>query len=113
MVGGGVAGRDSPTVAVDAQVNEVATSDRQIPVDVSTLRNVADVGVASMRTLAKNLEAAGSRRQKAQYQAEEGGFPTAVRAQHGDEFSGVHGKAGVSPDQTVSVGGGHAIGDDS
>ncbi len=112
MVVGRIAHGDPPAVAVDAQVNAVPTADRQVTVDVAALGDVADIGVASVRTRAQNLEAPGGGRQKAQQQPQQGGFPTAVRAQHGHELSGVHREAGISPDQLVSVGGSHAIGED-
>src|ERR1700682_2626067 len=112
MVVRGVAHGDTPPIAVDTQMNEIPTSHRQIAVNVSALGDVPDLGVAAMRTRAKNLEGACRWRQKAQEQAQEGGFPTAVRPQHGNELAGVHGEAGVSPDQLLSVSGGQAIGDD-
>ena len=54
-------------------------------------------GIASMRTLAKNLQAPVSGWQKAKDQSQQRGFPTAVGAQHGDELPGLHGEAGVAP----------------
>ena len=61
-----VAHRDPPSVAVDAQMNEVPTSDRQVAVDVSALRDVADLGVAAMRTPSENLDAARGHRHEAE-----------------------------------------------
>src|SRR4029077_10192286 len=104
--------RNPPLAAVDAEVDKVATSDRQDAVDIAALGHIADVGIASMRPLAKTLETPRSRRKKAEQQPQQGGLPTPIGAQDGDEFSGVHREARVSPDEPVSVGRGQAIGDD-
>src|SRR6202040_1855359 len=112
VIVGGISEGHTPAVAVDAEVDKVPTSDRQVAVDIAALGDIAHVGIPPMRTLAKNLEATGGGRGKAEDQPQKGGFPTAVRPQHGDEFSRVHGEAGVSPDEPVRVGRAQAIGDD-
>ena len=59
MVAGRIAQREAPSVAVDAQVNEIPAPHGKVPVDVAALGNIADLGVAAKRTFAENLEAAG------------------------------------------------------
>ena len=45
-------------MAVDAQFDELSAGEAQISVDWTALGDVPDLGVASMRTRAKNLEGA-------------------------------------------------------
>src|SRR3989442_15281050 len=98
-----IAQRDAPSAAVDAQVNEVAASDRQVAVDIAALWHVADGGIAWGRALAEHLEASRRWRQEAEQQPKEGGLPAPVRTEGGDEFAGSNGEGGVLPDQPVAI----------
>src|SRR5207244_12607721 len=64
MVAGRIAQREAPSVAVDAEVNEITAPHGQVPVDVAALGGVADPRVAAKRTLAEDTEAAGRGRLK-------------------------------------------------
>ena len=55
---GVAADRHAPPVAVNAQVNEVASANRELRIDAAALRDVPDRGIATMWMAAEDQEVA-------------------------------------------------------
>src|SRR5438445_529856 len=78
----------APTVAIDAQANEVAPADGELGVEMRALRYVADAGVAPLRIFAEHFQVASGRCQQAEDKAHERRFAGAVGAEDGCDRAG-------------------------
>src|SRR6266700_5714519 len=102
----------SPAPTIDAQVDEVATSDRELNVERGTLWDVADLRVPAAGLPSEDLQPARLGRQQAEDHPDQSRFPGAVRSEDGGERAILDREGGAGPDLAPGVGGGEIIGSD-
>ncbi len=76
---------DAPAVAIEAETDEIAAAQRQVPVEGLALGDVADAGVAPPGRPAQDLDGAGAERGQAEHDAQQRGLARPVGTQDGDE----------------------------
>ncbi len=93
----------APSVAVEAETDEVAASQRQVAIEVMLLRDITDRGVATPGGRPEHLDGAGGERAEAKDDPQERCLARAVRAEDGHERPALDGHGQVAPDHALAV----------
>jgi hypothetical protein len=103
----GAGGRqaDAPAVPVQAEADQVDAAQRQVRVERSLLRDLADARVAASWPGAEHLHLSGQRGLLPQEHAQQRGLSGAVTAEHGQELPSVDLQVQAGPERLAVAGG--------